>query len=330
MKIKSFRSFSIIAAGLSVLAVPANAVNWTGSAGDSDFNNPANWDGGSLPGAGDVAAFNNQSATLSSGTAIGTLNARRSVTINGGSTTGGTGPLTINGATAINSQDTGGGANLVLNGDFKFANSGISRVRVQSSSSVIFGPGASVSGVGSNYVRFEGGGDITLSGVTFDNFDRVSINNQRVVVSGVGNTVTSKVELTYGGELAFLSAGDRLIANEVSSASSGGWVFDLTTWNNTDGYIDAQTIDLSSVSLDISNLNVEKVNTFNPVILGQYGPGGLTGGFVNEGSLWLPNQRIDYNFNGSGLIAIVPEPSLALPILAGFLPLFGFRRRSRR
>jgi hypothetical protein len=187
--------------------------------------------------------------------------------------------------------------------------------------------------VGANTLDFSGGAATTstISDTMITNFSEVQVTRATLAVDG-SNSVDSDIRIRLGGKLK-LGSGDSLsVAGNVAGDGDGGtWVLDLIASPDSGGFINAQSLDITNINLQASNVPTGASGS-NPVILATYQPGQLVGSDFKNGWAGLtlgPNQRIDYSFNGNS-IAIVPEPSLALPILAGFLPLFGFRRRSRR
>ena len=151
-----------------------------------------------------------------------------------------------------------------------------------------------------------------------------------LALNGIAS-IDGPLVLENGSNLS-LNGSSNVSVTSVSATTSGGgsnWVFDVTGASSTTPLLTADTLDITNISLDLSS-----TTSFpSQVILAEYDVGGLTGTTFNGTITGLPSSHfIDYNFgpNGNQIALVVPEPSMALPILAGFLPLLGFRRRSRR
>jgi hypothetical protein len=221
------------------------------------------------------------------------------------------------------------GSDLALTGKIHFGGAGNQVIETLGASTLDLN-GATLSGT-NKVLEFTGAGQTTMSNSTIESsFLYVGISHEGIIIDG--NNAIATTLILNDASLEFSSPSDKLsVTGSLLTTVPGGadWVFDLANTDSDHVYIDAATI----TSLDSTNLNVSNiewsVNDFNPVILAEYESLGSGTEFASVTGL-LPGQRISYNYRGLNQIAIVPEPSLALPILAGFLPLFGFRRRSRR
>ena len=95
--------------------VQAATITWTGAV-DGDFNNPGNWDTGTVPVAGDIAligpgspATNNVTITASVTVETLTISSGADLTINAGVT------VTIDGSTSDHGFETTGLGNTIIN-----------------------------------------------------------------------------------------------------------------------------------------------------------------------------------------------------------------------
>lgn len=330
MKKKNF-SFFTLSALFSVLAVPSGysaKISWTGSAGNNDFNTSANWASG-VPGAGDIARFEIDAITsLSSDTTIQGLfvKSQSEVYIDTGNST-----LTMTDSEAVVVRNSGiEGSDLTMTGNFVFGSATAKIETLGGSSLLLDNATLSTSSVGLNQLDIIGEGLTILRNTVIDNsFGIVAASHELVLISGPGNEVDGAFVLD-GSALFFEEPSAQLtLGNALSTTAGGAWLFDLTD-TDSDSYISVTggITGLENIDLDVSNISWS-VNDFNPVILADYGTLAPGSEFKSISGL-LPGQKISYNYRGLNQIAIVPEPSISIPILAGFLPLFGFRRRSRR
>lgn len=312
-----------------LLTNPAYGVNWIGTGDvDGDFNEPSNW-GGGLPDSGKYAVVS-VSDTLNLTEPI----TARGVRVNSGASVivdASGAPLSINSSSGTDFSTSGGGQLTVI-GDIISLGAGSTLNLSGAGGGAIVLDGAEVGGSPSSgdSVRFDG--NVTLTGATKidSTIEQVDVIAGSVLkVAGGGNSISGDLLLFGGSGLSFEDAGDQLVVGSISTpgAEGGDWIFDLTS-TNSNPYLVAGDISLDGTFLDLSNLSAS-VESRNPVILASYS-GLLSGGEFAGITGLAPNQKIDYDFNGQGLIAIVPEASLVAPIFAGFLPFFIFRRRSRR
>lgn len=319
----SFRKIGISL--FSVLAAQQSfGVDWDGGPSGTgiDFNLPANWDGDVFPGSTGTARFTDVGHDGSPGFDVSSLSS--SITV---------GSLDFN--STKNWRIQSGSAN-VLTVESVISNSGSGRIDLNGSFS---SPGDLdiVIGFGSRRIRLQNGslvgsGNLSITGGQLDLDSSFSINgySQTSILSGavvvrVGADIGGIVDIQSTADLRFI--GNTSAVSTVSGVSgSGDWVFDLAA--NSDvasAFVDVTgTADIGSLTLDLRN---------NPstgdMVLASYGT--LTGGqFANVIGLG-PGQSINYNYGPNGdQIALVPEVSLASPLLAAFLPLFALRRRNRR
>ena len=322
----------------ATLSQTATAVNWTGEAGDNDFNNPENWVDDELPNLNEVGVFSNggvvQSAPvlLTDGITVAGVTSKQAATLT----------LDTNGNTLILDTATGndfravGGGDLNLSGDFGITADGSDgidvnlNVRSQSGSVNFSNAMIDGAGVSGSLINF-GDGVSGLADSQIENFDIVRILTGGTLSVTGDSSITGRLRMV-GGTIA-ISAGDTLSVTGLTNANAcGTWAFDLNNIaTSSDALISTSVLNLNDIDLDLFNVN-SSTNFSSPVILATYTTLSGNGTFDTVDGLG-PNQTIDYNFdlgNGQFAVAIVPEPSNVLPALLGFLPLLFLRKRLTR
>lgn len=302
-------------------------VDWDGDS-DLDFNNASNWDGDVLPGTGDRARYfavqPGGTVTLSADITVGRIQAGASFTDQAVDVTIDTSGSTLNLTSVSNTvraESTTTPSSFTLIGDFtvgdgtSFSQPGIV---ADAPSSITFSSATLTGDSGVNLI-IHAEGAVTLSDSIIVSPQGVSVLEGPVGFDGA-NSVTSDITLGSGGGLSFTPGGEVAVTGDIDG--TGNWVFDLAGQSgSTPTYIDAETIDITNISLDVSNMSGT-----DTIVLAEYDS--LVGSQFASVS-GLGGRSVDYNYQGSGLIAIVPEPSWTVPVLAAFLPLFGLRRRMK-
>lgn len=332
----NFQKFSPLLSAAAFLASSdfssGQSIRWIGTRGaPGDFNDGANWAGGAVPGPGNEALIRNNPAgtiTLSSPTEIQSLNVRNngSATIVAGSGT----PLEINGTTQP-IRVRSAGASLTLTGDFALSDPGsVNTIRAEDGATLNI-VGATVdSGLSDIRIESRNGGNLAATDSTFN-------VGQELIVTDFGSSAIefNGTNTINGGGLTLeanaaigLSPGDLLDVNG-GTIEGGTWVLDVGAGGTGSDFIEAVDIDITNIHLDLTG-NVTGSGPGNPRVLATYS-GTLTQNGTPEGFAsvtGLPSGlRLSFD---NGQIALVPEMSLAAPILAGFLPLVAFRRRMRK
>lgn len=336
----NFQKFSPLLSAAAFLAASdfssGQSIRWIGTGGaPGDFNDGANWAGGVVPGPLNQArfqsggSFGTVSLTASGPTEIESLRVRTgaSVSIVSGDGSAGSPVLNFN-RDGLGIVSRGTGSTLTMSGSYLFSNTGTSQGIWALGGGTANLIDASLDSGGSDSIQLRADGTITVTDSNFLVSQDVLVSQSVPVELNGVNTIDGG-GLTLGSEATIeLSPGDVLDVNG-GSVEGGTWVLDLGAGGTGSDFIEAVNIDITDIHLDLTG-NVTGSGPGNPRVLATYS-GTLTQNGTPEGFAsvtGLPSGlRLSFD---NGQIAIVPEMSLAAPILAGFLPLVAFRRRKRK
>jgi hypothetical protein len=214
-------------------------VNWTGAGGDFNWDNPANWDSGQVPGVGDDAVINlgDNSFTVyhSSGVAdsVHSLTDDASLSITGGSLSLGSTSSILGALTLGNGTTLSGSGDLTIGGSLSWYNHAtLAMGGTTTAQGVIFidNAGDSDHTLDGGTLRNQGTADVTghltvSDGATIDNRSAATwdFQNNAYVRQGPGATSTFQNEGLVEADATTSDAGITLpITNTGTMTSNGG------------------------------------------------------------------------------------------------------------
>ena len=344
---KSMKTSVIILTIQLAINILANASEWDGGAGNSDFNNPVNWSsdqapnltgftffGFFVPTGGQTADFNSidQTANLTANLTTPQLNVF-----------GGSNVIVNTGANELTTSDVFFSADLVnvnVRGNSSLEFSGNLRGSVNDLNlAVEAGSRLLLSGTLQNNqpIDFEGGGAIELSSASVTSGSGITVSGNTDLTLGGATNIQGNTQVGGGsallgsgnisgnlnidGVLSPGESGNGLISVNGDLTGSGAWLFDAVDSGNRASVSVSEQLDISQFTLSVSGQNS---GSSGPIIIANYGS--LTGGQFSDVTGLLPGQQIDYNFMGNQ-IAIVPEVSRILPVALAFIPVLFLRSR---
>jgi hypothetical protein len=300
---------------------------WTGLGDGSSFTDAANWDTG-VPGSLDTAQLTGGSAPppttvieVVGGQSISALEVNASPARWRIEATGPGNSLELGRVTNDGSE------RLRLRGNFNAA--GLLELEANGER-IIIRDGSVVNQTTTGDLLVSGSNLVGLAqGSTVSGFGRIEVTGE-LRLTASANASGVPVELNGGVLRGNGNTAARPAANIGGLTGTGQWVFALG--DDTDrispfAIVDG-TVDFTNIDVRVSNgiSNFPDASPSNPVVLAEFSS--LPGALPTSSNL-LPGQSLAFINPAPGRfqMVVVPEISLATPLLAGFLPLLALRRR---